>query len=1026
MAGARQEGHLAGGETHEYEVSLDAGAFLHAVVVPHDFDVAVSLLGPDGREIVVSNVITLEDVAESLMAIAATTGPHRVKVTSTNARAPAAAYVFTVEALRPSVPDDGRRVAAMRQLEAGVRAIWLDQAGQALTDAESQRRGLEQLETALEAFRESDDARGEALVLIEMVRANIRRGRPEALEQARRAVMLYRDLDEPAGCARALRVLGNAHAFRGNMEAALAAYADSLSLSQAGGQRVAETYARNAMGIAYDKTGRAEQAVVELQQVVALARPLALADTEMFAYNNLGIATKNLGEYRLALGYYERALELARERRESIVEANTLNNLGVLYRILGDHRRALVIHTEALALARQRGSAEHEARALNTLGLTHYRLGDFREALEYHDASLAIRRRLNDLPGQASTLDGTGRAWHRLGDSELALAKLREALRLRRGIGDSNGECATLMHLAEVERDRGDLTAALEDIEASVRLTDSLRARIADPDLRASFVAAEQERYELYTDVLMQLDREQPQAGFVERALEASERGRARVLLESLLEGRVDIRQGVDGDLLDREKELQRRLAGASARLSQALARSAPASETQAARAAIETLVAEDLDLQARIRKASPAYATLTQPQASTAREIQSELLDSDTLLVELSLGERRSWLWTASPTRVDAFELPPRRELEASARELYELLTARQPRTASVSSGAPTRIAEVDSKLAMRLGDVGRTLFGAAAARLGAGWRGKRLLIVSADALEYVPFAALEDPALPGRPLVAEHEIVKLPSASVLATIRREMAGRQPAPKTLAVLADPVFDVGDPRVTRSKGQADGPSASAQPLGASRAVEAAGESWGRRLSRLPFSRAEANSISALVAPADRLEATDFEANRSTVTSGALESYRFVHFATHGILDSEQPQLSGLVLSLVEPSGATQDGFLRLGDIYNLRLCADLVVLSACQTALGREVHGEGLVGLTRGFMYAGARRVLASLWQVDDESTAELMKRFYRAMLKEGRRPADALRTAQLELSRQPRWKAPFYWAGFVLQGEWR
>ena len=152
----------------------------------------------------------------------------------------------------------------------------------------------------------------------------------------------------------------------------------------------------------------------------------------------------------------------------------------------------------------------------------------------------------------------------------------------------------------------------------------------------------------------------------------------------------------------------------------------------------------------------------------------------------------------------------------------------------------------------------------------------------------------------------------------------------------------------------------------------------------------------------------------------------MGAYRIVHFATHGVLNTQRPALSGLVLSLLDPAGRRQDGFLRLHDVYNLQLAADLVVLSGCQTALGKEVGGEGLVGLTRGFLYAGADRVVASLWQVDDESTAELMKRFYRAMLRDGRRPAEALRAAQLELAADRRWSAPFYWAGFVLQGEWR
>jgi CHAT domain-containing protein len=195
---------------------------------------------------------------------------------------------------------------------------------------------------------------------------------------------------------------------------------------------------------------------------------------------------------------------------------------------------------------------------------------------------------------------------------------------------------------------------------------------------------------------------------------------------------------------------------------------------------------------------------------------------------------------------------------------------------------------------------------------------------------------------------------------------------------------------------------------------------------GGQLARLPFSRSEALAVAALAPPASVLQATDFNASLALATSGRLADYRILHFATHGLINAEQPELSGLALSLVDADGRSQDGFLRLNTIYNMRLAADLVVLSACQSALGKEISGEGLVGLTRGFMYAGARRVIASLWQVDDVATAELMKRFYRGLLNDHLAPAAALRAAQQDLRTQPRWSSPFFWAGFVVQGDWK
>jgi CHAT domain-containing protein len=193
-----------------------------------------------------------------------------------------------------------------------------------------------------------------------------------------------------------------------------------------------------------------------------------------------------------------------------------------------------------------------------------------------------------------------------------------------------------------------------------------------------------------------------------------------------------------------------------------------------------------------------------------------------------------------------------------------------------------------------------------------------------------------------------------------------------------------------------------------------------------RWPRLVFSRQEAASILSVTAVGEGMEALDFQASRATAMSPQLAHYRIIHFATHGLLDSEHPELSGLVLSLVSEEGQPENGFLELQDIYNLNLPAELVVLSACETGLGKEVKGEGLIGLTRGFMYAGSPRVVASLWKVDDVATAELMQRFYHGMLKENLRPAAALRQAQMEMWKQKRWALPYYWAAFTIQGEWK
>jgi CHAT domain-containing protein len=271
---------------------------------------------------------------------------------------------------------------------------------------------------------------------------------------------------------------------------------------------------------------------------------------------------------------------------------------------------------------------------------------------------------------------------------------------------------------------------------------------------------------------------------------------------------------------------------------------------------------------------------------------------------------------------------------------------------------------------------------------------------------------------------LIAGHEIISLPSASALWVLRRETAGRKTADKSVAVFADPVFDSGDSRIGQPGNDRATAVGEAAQMGDLR--RSATESGLRDLVRLRFSRQEADQIVRFAPEGKKFEAVDFAANRSSATSPEMRNYAIIHFATHGLINNQHPELSGIVLSLVDERGRPQNGFLRLYDIYNLKLEANLVTLSACQTALGKEVKGEGLVGLTRGFMYAGAPRVVASLWQVEDRATAVLMGRFYEAMLRRGLRPAAALREAQVSMSKDRRWRAPHNWAAFTFQGEWK
>ncbi|GAB4282504.1 MAG: CHAT domain-containing protein [Oscillatoriaceae cyanobacterium] len=669
-------------------------------------------------------------------------------------------------------------------------------------------------------------------------------------------------------------------------------------------------------------------------------------------------------------------------------------------------RAAIQKWQQALPLYHQVGNKRQEATALSNIGAVYDALGDKQQALSYYNQALPLRRQVGDKRGEANTLNNIGAVYDALGDKQQALSYYNQALPLRRQVGDKQGEANTLRNLAFTQRNQQQLDAALTNIEAAITIIEDLRSKIISPELRQSYFAQQQNYYEFYIDLLMELHQQQPEKGYDAKALNASERARARTLLELLAEANADIRTGVDPQLREQESNLEQRINTTAQRQIDLLSGQHTPEQAAQIQQELDNLLRQLDETQAEIRRTSPNYAAMTQPQPLTAEQIQQQVLDADTLLLQYSLGEERSYLWVVSHTGLSRYQLPPRAEIEQAAKNFRDAITSPSLRI------RPKKAVEAAEALS-------QLILAPAAAQLG----DKRLVIVSDGALYYIPFAALSLPGMNGEPLLVKHEIVNLPSASSLAILRAQLNQRKPAPKIAAVLADPVFSSSDQRVAVAGQKPSGENTLVSKLvsNSARDVGINGE-----LARLPNTRIEAKTILDLVPDNQELSAFDFGASLTRVKSEEMAEYQILHLATHGFFNSENPQLSGLVMSLVNDQGQTVDGFLRLHDIFNLSLNADLVVLSACQTGLGENVKGEGITGLTRGFMYAGARRVVTSLWTVDDEGTAILMASFYDKMLSQGMPAPQALRAAQLELWQSADWKLPYYWAAFTLQGEWR
>ena len=798
--------------------------------------------------------------------------------------------------------------------------------------------------------------------------------------------------------------MGVAYDNLGEYRRSLEHHETELALMRELSNRVSEAVTLNNIGSAWSGLGDYQKALDAYNAALDINRSLDNQWNVSINLNNIAWVYQQLGDRQHALTFYQKSLELTRKVNDKRRLASSLNNIAAIHVDLGEYPKAIELHNEALSLRRDAGNVEGEALSLHNLASTYAKWGQRKTAGEYFQRTLALQRGIASPYMLARTLRAIGAFDREGGDPGRALPSLDEALAISRAIRDRKGEAETLADLAKVERDLGNLNAARERAGEALAALESVRLTVTSPGLRASLVASARDVQELQIEMLMRLHAEQPDKGFGATALLSNEHGRARSLLEMLRESGVEIRGGVDPALVERERDLGRLISAKAEAQTRLLNGKRDDDAAAAAQRELDALTLEFEQAQSRIRELSPQYAALTQPKPLSLNEIQTKVLDTNTVLLEYALGAKKSFVWAVTPSSMEAFELPARSDIEAAARRAYDLLTARNRKPAGETPVARSeRVRQADQAYRDAARAVSRMLLDPVAAHIG----GKRLLIVAEGVLQYLPFGALPEPGADA-PLVAAHEIVTAPSASVVAVLRQEAARHQPAPKLLAVLADPVFHGDDARIAEKS-----------------ALRSASGPGMQNLSRLRFSRVEADAIARLAGSGHVFKALDFEANRETAMSPELGEYRIVHFATHSLLNNERPELSGIVLSLVDRAGRPQNGFLRLYDIYNLRLNAELVVLSACRTALGEEVKGEGLIGLTRGFLYAGAPRVVATLWEVDDRTTSEAMKQFYQGLLGRGERPAEALRAAQIALWKSKGWDAPYYWAAFTLEGEW-
>ncbi len=877
---------------------------------------------------------------------------------------------------------------------------------------QDETRVEEHLNRSLMLSEQSGYTRGKAQALLTLSDYQNADDHRLALRTAQESLALWQGLSDKEGTARTYEQIGTYYLAQNILPEATQSYEQALQLWRDLNNASAEAGTLIMLGMIDFRKTEWESSIARYTQAQALideaAEPVLMGQiaaglAEIFNEHNL--PENGLVHLKRALAYY-------RTSQNARLIWYALWALGNTYYLQNNYSESLAHLEESLTGVASDGIPA--AASQESIGRVRLAQGDYPAARQAFEFALDIYLRGGNPIEAARTQSLIGQVLEHQGQLAGARQNYLKALTTFESFSDLVNQATIYYVLGRLEVKRNKLDQAEEYLTRSLKITEGLH-RISSRELNIAFNASVHDRYQTYIDCLMRKHQAEPALGLDVRAFEVSESARARALAEFLRATHSNFAPGLDPQLAQREKSLRQSLEQRADYRSSVLRskrRLYHIEELKALDAELARLQGEYNQVFATINERYPAYAQITQPVSWNLKRIQEEVIANDqTVLLEYALGPARSYVWAVTRDSIKAFELPGRTEINETAKKVYDLVD-RPP------------LADNETRLDQATQELTRMILSPVTAELD-----KQLIIIAADeALNYIPFQILKTPSSPDEPLVARHRIVNAPSASVLGDLREEAAQRPPAKKLLAAFGDPLFRSNHVAVQNQETSdqlAMQTPKIARSRSAMRDMELTDDSFDDSVVPPLFYAARELNHLRQITRGEALVVSDEAATRERFLNTDLTQFAILHLATHGRFNPNRPENSGFLLSTTNREGKTLDGFVGLEEVYELRAPVILVVLSACQTALGKDVRGEGLVGLTRGFMYAGASSVIASLWNVQDDATAELMKFFYSNMLEHGMEPAEALRAAQNSIRQQPRWRSPHYWAGFTLQGEY-
>ncbi len=815
--------------------------------------------------------------------------------------------------------------------------------------------------------------------------------------------------------------IGSTNATKGNKDEGVEQIKQSQKLWHSTNNKRGIVLAFSRLGFIYLLTDEKQKAIDNYFQAKSMFPDDVDYREHAIMFSGIGTFNSQYGQLDLAENYFRLAVETHKKAKYENGQTAALHNLAQTLYLKGEITESKNLFQKALELSKKIDNKLFVAMITEDFGVIDFHEGKYDEAIKKLTyADKVIKQQSLELSRIENSI---GKVYEKKEDYETARKFYTSALEVSRRTFDAVETSENLYDLAQLSKRDGKIEQALDESAESLQITESLYKDVGNQNLRKSYLANSYDRYELHIDLLLKLHQQFPEKGFEKKALQTSEKARSRLMLENLLFADRDLTLDADPQTVAEENELANLISKTKEKLTELLSDPNQSGELLEIKQLEDELGIQENQLEivrADLRRNSPMYSSIKNYSEFDIGEFQDEVLDENTILLEFFFGKEQSYLWLISNKDIEVFLLPNAETLNEKIDNLLKLLALDQNKTDDNIEEYQKNRRQTEAKYWRESKEFSTTIFEQIIDKM----EGKRLLIVPDGKLRYFPVSALPHPYRSGNtPLLITNEITYQPSGSLLSLIKKRKSNDDLHKRSFFVVSDPVYSLNDVRLPSKKNYYSTSDSTENSNLKSDLVQ--NESL-NVLERLDASDEESATIFGLFNRDNSEVLSGFSANRQNFLNRQLSEFKVLHFATHGVFNEKFPDLSGIVLSQYDERSEKQNGLVWLQDIYRLKLTADLVVLSACDTAIGEDIKGEGLQSLTNGFLQIGAKSVISSHWKVEDNATLELMKSFYEILASENVPTSEALRQAKIKMFKNPNYQFPYYWSSFTLRGDFQ